>query len=513
MSLLFNQFKNADSNFLDEMWEKVLLQGNMTGFTAIDILTASIEKDLYRRHNRLNGGLFPQIYQIVGDSGTGKTSEAIELIGGALDNFRARYGEELGEVFFIDNEGHTPVTRWCSLTGWTEFETEKSLYLDKETFSPSAIYNLVRKIADMKDKKSKELTVETGMSTLNNRKHTVMAPTYILIDSVANLTEIEEFEHSKDGELKDDELFNNMEGFRNARGTTNLLKKMKVLLVKYNICVIFINHFTNRPIIDMKDKFTRTRSLPWLPEDKSIKGGDQMFFQTAYLLRLKYRRDHSKEANQVYGEKIHGQINTLVFIKNKNGIEGVEIPLVFDSSRGYLPELSDFEYLVDRKYGVTGSTMYNLDILPELKFYRKGLFDLCMENPVLARAIQFTAKIHMIYTYVKHQKPLDLKQLGDTMSFTDRIKLICSYTADYPRYKAMGKTLRKEHIIALAKSKLHFNNTDSNSDINEKTFEVIENAERGYTGYDWRISLQDVLLNKKKNGGKNSKYIFPEKSV
>ena len=78
--------------------------------------------------------------------------------------------------------------------------------------------------------------------------------------------------------------------------------------------------------------------------------------------------------------------------------------MVFDSATGYKPELSDFEMLyTEGCYGISGSPLnYHLDILPESSFTRKTLLDKCHENPILARAMGFTARLMLICDLILH---------------------------------------------------------------------------------------------------------------
>ena len=505
MSLLLKKLNMLDPD--DDVWTRAMMLGLPTGFTGFDIMTSTIEKDIYRERNRLNGGLFPQVYTFTGESGTGKTTLIIQLVGGAINNMLSLYnGISDAEFIFFDNEGFSQLARISALTGWTDKEMSERLYLDKEKFSPSQIYNIIRKIADTKEKNSKDLTFETGMSTLVNEAHKTMIPTYVVIDSVANMSEIGEFEHSKDGELKDDVLFSNTDGMRDSRNNTNFLKKIKPLLVKYNIAVIMVNHIVPSPSLDLYAQ--KNRALPWLASDKKLKGGEQMVFQTAFLPRLKYMRDHSNDKNQVYGERITGQINTVEFWKNKNGPEGVKYPLVFDSRLGYIPEISDFEFLLGKNYGISGTSSYTLDILPEVKISRKILLDLCESNPIVARAIQFTAKMFMIYSWVKHDNPIDLTEF-QALSLKDRLQLIYSFTSDYPRYKVEGMKIKKEHFDDILNSKLQFGDTTLKY-FDSYAKDTIKNYKNGYSRWLGRITIEDARIALKRNP--KTKYIYRQKS-
>ena len=509
MSLLLNQIiEHARTNDDVDIWDLGLDAGIPTGFTGFDIMTSTIEKDEFRKRNRLSGGLFPKVYTIVGESGTGKSTLISQLVSSSINNFKSLYGQEGGDVFIFDTEGfHTP-TRFGELSGWSDEYLFEKLYLDKETFTPSKIFNIVRKIAETKENSKEFFKINSKFSTLDNRKHEIYIPTYIIIDSIVNMTEVNEFEHTKGGDLKDTELVSNMEGMLNAKNNTNFLKKIKSYLVKYNITVILVNHIVDRPNINPYEKVNR--DIPWLPANKTLKGGKQMFFQTAFLPRLEFVKNHTREKDQEFGPKIHGQINSITFWKNKNGIENVTYPMVFDSRMGYIAELSDFEFLQNVGYGLVGNSgSCYLEILPEIKLNKKTLFDACTENPMIARAIQFTTKLYLIYKYIKRTTPIEMSKFSE-LSLKDRLKLIYCYTIDYPRFIIEGNKIKAEHIKQILESDLYFGDT-SRRFIDKDTFDTIENRKKGYTRFLSNVGLSDYKIYKKSKNKDN--YLYPQKSV
>jgi hypothetical protein len=75
----------------------------------------------------------------------------------------------------------------------------------------------------------------------------------------------------------------------------------------------------------------------------------------------------------------------------------------------------------------------SLTILPEFKFTRKNLCDKCHENSILARAIQLTAKIKMIYDLLLDEATPDIQEIA-SLPYEQRVALIFSYTTRYPGY-------------------------------------------------------------------------------
>ena len=175
------------------------------------------------------------------------------------------------------------------------------------------------------------------------------------------------------------------------------------------------------------------RQHPNLPSGYKLQGGNELVFQSFGLIQLSYK-EKLDERNPVYGDNINGFIALIKFVKNKSTVSGIPFRVVFDKRLGYIPELSDWEYLFTTKYGFSGSPVsYKLDILPEVNFSRKSLFDKCKNNLLLSRALNFTARYKMISDiHLPDMSIRPLSKLCDNMSFNERIALINCFSSNYP---------------------------------------------------------------------------------
>lgn len=380
----------------------------------------------------LNGGLFPRLCNIIGESATGKTSFAIGSIASGVDHIWKTFGMGYSEFFFYDPENNTPDERFMNLSNWSPAEFVNKCNYSNESISLIDLANKIIMIHDIKTKYRKDYLLPSGIMDVDGREVLFLAPTYILIDSVAavNPNGVESLiERNKAGEIKElDKLGNNMEAATDAKAWTIFVRKLKPMLDAANIGLYCVNHKTKDLSIDPYSK--KTRYLPFLGMDEKIKGGKEFIFQSFNIFDFGFTERYD-EKNPVYGDYMNGFRSTASFVKNKYNIEGAKFPMVFSQDRGYLPELSDMEYLYQNKIGLTGSIKMSLEVLPEITFTRKTLLDTIEEFPQLGRALKFTAKYYSIGHMVTKRKPISLVELGTNVGLDQRLSMIYSLTDSY----------------------------------------------------------------------------------
>lgn len=435
MSLMMNFMREKNISVLDtEDWDSYTSVANMTGYNAVDVFSGSLEYDT-NGLPRLNGGLHSRAITIVGESTTGKTTLALKLGSSIIDRWNRLYGN-MAEMYFRDIEDNTPIRRIKTVTGWSDNQIINSLNYSNTACSVTDIYNEIRAISDVKEKLRKQLTVKTGIRDIDGAEIEVLSPTVYITDSIAALNPdgIPDFEFDKSGNLKEvEKISGNIDAARDAKSNTAFIKKVKSYLSKYNIILIMINHITEEMSTSMYD--VPTRFLTFLKPGQKLKGGKELVYQSFAIINLTVKtRINDKEP--IYGDKIRGSVTHLTFIKNKSNVEGIGIPMVFDQKTGYRPELSDWEYLYSKNYGFSGSpASYYLKVLPEVKFTRKTLYNTCLSNPLLARAMSFTARAAMISDGIFGSLPLDYDGFADKYSYEERVTWILTFTEPYPGYE------------------------------------------------------------------------------
>ena len=407
-------------------------------------MSANLEKDSKYLYTILNGGFSTKAYTIVGSSSSGKSTLTIQAVARMVD-FVNEHWNGTSEMVFFDVERYFSIERIKTITGWTDEDIFNKLVLYQEDkTNVRDIYNEIKRICDLKEKNQKALNIKTPLFNLDGSEHYQYSPTFVIIDSIAMLSSIPEFSYDKNGNIKEeDEISKNTEAMTDAKNNTNFIKKIKPLCSKYGIVLIMINHITDEIKISMYD--IPAKQLPFLKPGQKITGGKELIYQSAGLIGLSFG-EKLDEKNRKYGDDIHGAINKLTFYKNKNGIEGVNFPVVLNADMGYMPELSDFELLTDRKYGLSGVGNYTLQILPELGSITKRMcYSKCLADPIIARAIQFTSKVYLVYTLLYRKDPPDLEKIARELSFEDRVKIIYTFTDSYPRYKVRDRLILSKY--------------------------------------------------------------------
>lgn len=424
-SLSINFLKDKTNGFSD--MKEVFY--NRTNFNLLDIQTGSITKNI---HDILviNGGVPPKWNSNIGSSGTGKTSlsfaEAASIVNNYVNSF----------FYFYDNEGNTPISRMRMLTGWSDSYIARKVRYFGEGKGPLDILNQILEIVEMKKANRKHLLIGSGIRDINGAEIKIYPPTPILIDSIATLkfAGVDELEHDKKGNLKEKtELFNNIDGMRDARAIKVFIDRVKPFLTEYNIPIMAINHFTKEVQMSMFDR--PDKKHPNLKAGMKMKGGDEIMFQS-YTMREQTGKGGIDDRDPKYGDEIRGADVQVRYIKNKANVSNVPHNMVFDYKTGYRPELSDFEYIAAAKYGFSGSPMaYRLDIYPEISFTRKTLLDKCKTDEMFARSLSFTARNKMIYDMILMKEAPDLSVITEKMTDEFRYAYVYAHTKRYPFYK------------------------------------------------------------------------------
>ena len=404
-----------------------------TKYTVYNIYSGSLATNMHG-NSVLNGGAYPRLCNIIGESATGKTSFMIGAATSSIDNIRARFGDGYSEMFFFDVENNTPTQRFLNLSHWSPADFMTKCNYSNESLSLVKLADLIIRIADTKTKYKKDYSIPSGLMDIDGREIMYLAPTLICVDSVAavNPNGVEQLiEKGKDGEMKEiQSLANNTEGMQDAKAWTIFVRKVKPYLDAGNIGLYCINHKTKETKMSMFDK--EKRYLPFLGMGEKLKGGSEFIYQSYNIFDLQSGEKYN-DKNPVYGDDVSGFSARCSFVKNKANVEGQQFPMVFDQFKGYMPEISDLEYLWQNKYGIDGTTKIAFDILPEVSFSRKTFLKTAEEYPQLLRALQFTTKFYASNKMLYRCEPGSLKDLGLNVPLEQRIAILYGFTTPYEK--------------------------------------------------------------------------------
>lgn len=427
-----NNVNILDSDlFKDIFSQNTKLIGHSSGFSCFDYPMSYYDRSDVNGNLNVNGGFFPRIYTFFGESETGKTSLLIQLAGSLVNNYSG------SNMVFIDAEGNCGPERIIGLNNWNNYEyVTKCLYIPPSPpITVNRVYDIIRRIAHSKaNKKGKIELVTPYINQYTGKFIEVYPPTVVVLDSLPSLVISQSLEESVDGD-KDfkeiEQISNNIDGMREAKDNTNFLRKVKGLLDEYNIILFMVNHISKEVPMGMFDKPKKFH--PLLKSGEKLKGGNEQIFQSFGLFRIS-QKEMIDERNPIYGDNIRGYVNNVDIIKNKGNVSGTTFPYIFDRRTGFRHELSDFEYLFQKKFGIQGSPMsMYMTILPEIKFTRKNLIDKCVEFPLLARVISFTTKYHIGNEIIINNMfgELELNKFAQ-MPLYWRTSILFSFVRPYP---------------------------------------------------------------------------------
>lgn len=499
----------AGSSRLDDNLFKIF-PAIPTKFTAYNVYSGNLVKSIHG-YPILNGGIFPRLCNVIGQSATGKTAVAIGLLTSAVDYIWNRYGPGYANLDFFDVEDHTDENRFCNVAGWTRYDWSMKCRHFRGDLSLIDLFNHILKIVDTKTKYKKDFMIPSGIMDVDGSEVQFMAPTYILVDSVAqvNVNGVEEIlQHDKSGEVKNvQQLASNMGGAQDAKAWTIFVKMVKPWLDKGNIGLYFINHKGKDIQANMFD--VPVRRLPFLLPGEKLKGGEEFIFQSYQIFDLKSGEKFNAK-NPVYGPMVDGFAARCSFVKNKNNVEGAQFPMVFDQFKGYLPEISDFEYLYQNKYGFEGAVKMKLEVLPELEFSRRQLYEMVQEYPQLGRAIQFTTRFHASSKMLNNiPMPTSLKSFGENLPLEQRLSIIYGFTNPQHKEEESDAFVKFTEIAHANRHYWDFGNYDIKANQIVLSQGNVESAAHGYnilpnkgvTPFDVELGLAEM---------KGGKYVRPK---
>jgi hypothetical protein len=465
----------------DDFNKTTVIPATPTGFNVYDMYSGYITQSI-TGNTVLNGGIFPRLCNIIGESATGKSSKAIKDVSNAIDRIWKKYGSGYSEMYFLDPEEHTSVKRILNLSNWSESEFINKCNFRQSSISLLELANLILKIYDTKIKYKNELVLSSGLRDLYGKEVLFLAPTFIILDSIAavNPNGLDNIiSYDKVGNIKElDSLGSNMEGAQDVRAWTVFVRKIKPFLDEGNINLTCINHKVKDMNIDPYAK--KIRYLPFLDIGEKIKGGQEFIYQSYQIFYILGGKKID-EKDPIYGPSIDGLAVNTYFPKNKANIEGAHFPMVFNKATGYHPELSDFEYLFQTRYGLKGSIKFAFDVLPEIQFTRKNLLETLEEYPAAARALAFTARIAASYAMQYYSTPPSLADFAN-IPLEQRLSILYAYTESYGKHQDYNEMIHYDQYEKIALENRHYvftNHADNMSNVVPNSTDL-HHLEAGY---------------------------------
>lgn len=340
-----------------------------TGAVIFDTLNGKKEKYSDGTTKIVLGLTSTKIVSFTGPMSTGKTSMAIDLAYDAIQPY------ENGHIYIMDYEHAFEPIRVQQLTGLyidqiadrftlVEFVGKKDLFdEEKEPITVTSIGKLVRQIYDFKMKHKAELsTIIDGIATLE--------PTIIIVDSIAaTITD----------KQKEEGDSNNMTGATRAKDLGETFNILNPLLGPANITMFLINHLHE----DVQTGTPKAAILRDLKQGETMPGGKNLNYLigTNVILRRGPKLNEDKE----YG--IDGMYINMMLAKSRGAATGKMRELIFVPEKGFLWDLSLFDYLVENKK-LEGGNKFSIPGYDKQKVSRKAAVGLCENDKEFVQALR-----------------------------------------------------------------------------------------------------------------------------
>lgn len=275
--------------------------------------------DMYPAIGITNGS----IVTVIGKTHVGKTTWAIQAASAIVRPFAN------GMVMHYDLEGGTNLTRISNISRIPilEIESGKYILLEKEGSSIEEIKKAIAKIYKEKTTHPDTYKYETGRLDEFGNKIYEYEPTCMIVDSVPSLgTFINE--NTKDGLQELEEISSQTDKMRMTALISRFLAESMPMLKSANIILFLINHIKDKPSMVVP----QPPELRYLKQNETMPAGKALQYYTNTMIRL------TSVGSEKYTPDEHGFDGfgvQIQFCKNRSGVDGSIVPMVFDKQRGY----------------------------------------------------------------------------------------------------------------------------------------------------------------------------------
>jgi len=203
----------------------------------------------------LEGG---KLFTVLGRSGSGKTTFAIQAAGNIVNKY------ENGLVLHLDFEDATSASRVMHLNGWDKETYNNKYQLLNSGISAESVYELAKGIEKAKMDQYEELKVNTGRKDSDGNDIYELPPTVMIIDSVATMFS------SKI--VDEDVMGGQMDVTAQAKTNNQTIKRLSgsSTLSNGNIIIIAVNHITTK--IDINPMQKAPADINYLKNTESVPG-------------------------------------------------------------------------------------------------------------------------------------------------------------------------------------------------------------------------------------------------
>lgn len=312
--------------------------------------------------------------QLVGRSGSGKTTAAIQMAANIIRPFPE------ATIFFDDIEGGSNATRRELLTHFTPEEAQQRIIYRNTAVSAENFYKRIASIYEIKMNNRADFEYDTGKLDSQGNKIYKLIPTVYILDSLAMLT--------PEKLTEEEELSGQMSTTATAKTNTAVFKRIVPKLKAANIILFTINHINDKIEVNA---FTHTKSqVSFLKPGETLPGGKAALYLANNLIRV----DDGAKLKETDGLGINGKIVDFEIIKSRTNAAGRSVPMVFDFTNGFDDILSLFMFLKSTGAIITGATCY-LRGHEDMKFRQRDFKNKLFNDPEFAKVFNEVARAEL----------------------------------------------------------------------------------------------------------------------
>lgn len=269
----------------------------------------------------------------------------------------------------------------------------------------SDFYADFSKIVDEKIKHKDDYLVDSPFLNPDTGKaHKVWIPTFVMVDSFSR-AKSGKSEQQYETNAIDDSSLNNL-FLMDGNFKTRIMNDLPSRASKAGIYVILTAHMGNK--MDLNPYAVTPKQLQYMKNTDKMKnvGSNFEFLTTTLLQTLKAGVMQDSSGACEYPSKISTSVEVnrvdTMMIRCKNNASGNQIPFIVSQYQGILNSVTDFLFLKNNKSTLLenkNNRFYNSVLLPDTKFGRTNIRELCDSDYKLKRALELTAHLHFIQNY------------------------------------------------------------------------------------------------------------------
>lgn len=279
---------------------------------------------------------------------------------------------------------------------------------DKTLHTGNEWYKILKEfLRNEKLKNRSGYVFETPIMGLDGKTIKTLFPTFGEIDSISEFDTADTEEMQNKNELG--ESGGNTIHMRLGLAKTRLLMELPGLCNSAAHYMLLTAHLGTEIPMQQGPYAIPTKKLQHLKMGDKIKGVTDKFFflpnifwqtvNSSLLINQNTKGpEYPKTRDKVDEGSTDLNIVTIRQLRNKAGPSGITLEIIVSQTEGVLPSLTEFHFIKENeRYGLEGNnTQYNLVLYPQVKLSRTTVRSQIDSDPLLRKAIKFTADLLQI---------------------------------------------------------------------------------------------------------------------